>query len=323
MTNTLTTTRGITYLAEIERDPRLKSPHTRRQYKAVLSKFELWRGGRTLTKTLVEEYAAHLQRGEVSPATTRQVLAVIRWWARRVIDLAYEQLPREQAEDLEQQAIRVINIEDKTIAKGTREPSGRHIEADELSKLLGACTSDPSPAGVRDAAFIAVAIPTGARNAEIRDLTIDDLKYTPEGAEVKIRHGKGDKARTVYLFETSVKAVNAWLDLRGVETGPLFNPIQKNGKIVNRQLTYEATRKILHKRFLQSALAKSITWHDFRHTLAGNLFESGYDTSLIQDQFGHASIETTKKYDRRPLERRRDMISSIQVPYHPTPKESE
>jgi len=156
---------------------------------------------------------------------------------------------------------------------------------------------------------------TGARNEEIRDIVIDDLTYTDDGADLLIRHGKGDKQRLVFLFDGPLAALNKWIDLRGAYPGPIFCQVLKNGKIIpGGTISYEATRKILHKRFKQSALAERTTWHDFRRTLAGLLFEAGEDISTIQNQFGHASPATTKRYDRRPEERRRLAIKSIRVP---------
>ena len=305
----------VTYLAEIERDPHLRSLHTRRQYKSALSHFETWRASRPLTKTLVEEYFSLLQRRALSPATLKQTLASIRWWARRVVDLAYEQLPREQAEEIARQAQRVVELQDKDIARGERLPAGRHLPEEDLAALIHACTDDPTPAGTRDAALVTLAIQTGARNEEIRDIVIDDLTYTDEGADLLIRHGKGDKQRLVFMFDCPLAALNKWIDLRGAYPGPIFCQVLKNGKIIpGGTISYEATRKILHKRFKQSALAERTTWHDFRRTLAGLLFEAGEDISTIQNQFGHASPATTKRYDRRPEERRRLAIKSIHVP---------
>lgn len=75
---------------ELERDPRLKSPHTLRGYRRDLEAFEEWRAGRPMTKLLVEEYASELQAQDKSPNTINRALAAIRWWARRLGDLAYE-----------------------------------------------------------------------------------------------------------------------------------------------------------------------------------------------------------------------------------------
>jgi site-specific recombinase XerD len=77
-------------VAEIDRDPHLKSENTRRGYKSDLAAFEEWRQGRPLTKLLVEEYAAHLQTQKRTPNTINRVLVSVRWWARRLGDLAYE-----------------------------------------------------------------------------------------------------------------------------------------------------------------------------------------------------------------------------------------
>jgi hypothetical protein len=84
---------------EIERDPRLKSKHTKRGYKRDLAAFEEWRAGRPITKLLVEEYAAHLQEAGKSPSTINRTLASIRWWARRVADLAFEQTMDRETRD--------------------------------------------------------------------------------------------------------------------------------------------------------------------------------------------------------------------------------
>ena len=69
-------------------DPRLASKHTTRQYKSDLFNFENWRHGRAITKTLVEEYAAKLQEAGLAPSTINQRLAAIRWYARKIADLA-------------------------------------------------------------------------------------------------------------------------------------------------------------------------------------------------------------------------------------------
>lgn len=313
MTNTSLTLHTITYLDEIERSPRLKSPHTRRQYKAVLGAFETWRAERPLTKTLVEEYAAELQRAGRSPSTINQSLAVIRWWARRITDLAFEQADSAIAEQVSRQAQRVASVQD---VKGSRTPTGRHLDSDEVKALLDACKADSTPKGVRDAALIALAFATLARNAELRSFTLSDITYTAEGADLHIRHGKGDKARTVYLFNGALAALNAWMDVRGVSSGPIFCRIRKGDQIITANpLSYEGTRKILRNRFQQSALSQRTTWHDFRRTGVGLLLDGGTDLVTIQGITGHADPKTVSRYDRRPENRRKDAIRAIETPY--------
>jgi len=73
---------------ELGRDPSLKSDHSKRAYRADLAAFERWRSGRPITRLLVEQYAAELQALGLSPNTINRRLAAIRWWARRLVDLA-------------------------------------------------------------------------------------------------------------------------------------------------------------------------------------------------------------------------------------------
>lgn len=303
------------WVMELELDPALHSEKSKARYAVVLRAFYFWKGDRPINKGTVEEYCNHLHAMQNAPSTIRQALAVIKWWTRRAVDRAYQTYPREQADDIAAQGDRILAIREKSVAKGTRLPAGRHISNDELAALIDACVQDSSPAGVRDAAWIAVAIPTGARIDEMLKMTLKDLKYTETGVDVTIRHGKGDKARVVFLSGNALAALDAWLNVRTATPGALFCPIRKNGAIDIREMTYEAARLILGKRFRESSLAEHITWHDFRRTLAGNLFTNNIDPKTIQDQLGHVSINTTQKYDRRGDALRRVAISNIEVPY--------
>jgi integrase/recombinase XerD len=58
------------------------------------------------------------------------------------------------------------------------------------------CQRDPKPQGRRDAALIATLYAGGLRRSELAALTVEDAM--PDG-ELRVRHGKGNKARTVYL----------------------------------------------------------------------------------------------------------------------------
>jgi integrase len=304
------------YRIEVNRDPHLKSAHSRRQYISALDDFERWRGDRPVARTLVEEYVSLMQSEGLAPSTIKVHVAAVKWWVRRVRDLAEETRPREEADEIARQAERIADIRAGDVAKGTRPPAGRHIPDEEFALLIEAARRDPTPIGARDAAFLAVAIPTGARNEELRSILLSDMRYDGDGVIVTIRHGKGDRAREVFLLGNALRAVNAWLDERGANPGYLFCRIFKGGKIAEGdQLSYSGTRKMLHTRFVQAGLERRISWHDFRRTLVGNMLSNGEDYSTIQSQTGHQSIETVKRYDQRPQELRRRAIEKINVPF--------
>jgi integrase len=96
----------------------------------------------------------------------------------------------------------------------------------------------------------------------------------------------------------------------------LFVPVDKGGKIeYYSNLSGEALRKMLEKRSQQAELSKPITWHDFRRTFAGNLWDAKIDGVTIQKLMGHASQNQTAKYDRRPEATRRQAVKVLHVPY--------
>ena len=183
----------------LDNDPRLMSKHTIRQYKADLFDFDAWRAGRTITKTLVEEYAAKLQAEGKAPNTINQRLAAIRWYARKIADLAMDYSGAgepELADFYAKHAARVVTVRD---VKGERPERGRQIEQGELSALIETCTADSSPAGIRDAAIIALAWSTGLRRDEIARIDLADLtNQTEDSLDIAIL-GKGEKVRAVYV----------------------------------------------------------------------------------------------------------------------------
>jgi len=303
---------------ELERDPRLKSPNTRRGYLNDLRRFEAWRAGRLLTKLLVEEYAADLQHQERAASGINRALAAIRWWSRKVADLAFEDpaMGRAQREEVVTQAARVAAIAD---VKGSRPQVGRHVAYGEIDALLRACANDQTAAGTRDGAIIALGAATGARRAEIAGLTMADFEVTdPEAGEgVLVIRGKGDKARVVDVCNGGYAALNDWLSIRGSDPGPLFYAIRRGGHVQRGAgVSTEALAQMLAKRCRQAGIAKRTSWHDLRRTVAGDLLDNGADVVTVQKILGHASPVTTSRYDRRPEETRRKALRGRHVPYY-------
>lgn len=302
MTNALEI-KALPYAAEIERDPHLASEHTRRAYRSALTKFEDFRAGRLLTVTLVEEYLVTLQRDGLKPSSINHALAAVRWWARRITKLAGEYADPDSARIIAERAAHVVNIED---LKGYTVSPGRHLGDEEIRALLNACAADPSPLGRRDAAILAVAFSTGARIHEIKGLTVADITYTQDGADLLI-HGKGQKERAAYLYNGALEALNAWINRRGITPGVVFNPIHKGGKVIaSKGISLEGLRKILVKRAKQAGITKQLTWHDFRRTFIGKVLDSGADLSTAQGLAGHSDPKTTANYDRRDERRKRE-----------------
>ncbi len=81
-----------------------------------------------------------------------------------------------------------------------------------------------SPAGIRDAALLAVLQSTGIRRAEAAAATIE--RYDP-GERVLRVTGQGNKDHTVYIRPDAVNLLGSWLVAVGVLSGPIFRSVDK------------------------------------------------------------------------------------------------
>lgn len=235
------------------------------------------------------------------PATANKMLSAL----RQVLYHAWK-LGQMSAEDYHR-ARDVANV------KGTTLPAGRDLRSGEIAALLAVCADDPAPAGARDAALLALMYTTGVRRSSVSKLDLDD--YDPASGAVRIREAKGRRDYLTYVSQTGAQSALAdWLAVRGGESGPLFWPVNKGGRLVRRRMSAQAIYNALLRRADQAGVAH-FSPHDLRRTLAGDLLDAGADIVTVQKLLGHASVETTARYDRRPEEAKRRAANLIHVPY--------
>lgn len=192
--------------------------------------------------------------------------------------------------------------------KGGAQHRGRALSNSELRLLFGACGDGPG--GRRDAAVLACLY--GCRRSEPVALDLDD--YDPESGRLRVRHAKGNKTRDVYLTNGAKRAMDAWLEVRGDEPGPLLLPVDAIGRTSLRRLSDNALYAIC-KRLAARAGVEPFTPHDLRRTFAGDMLDAGADVAVVQRLMGHSSVATTVGYDRRTEEATRRAAGLVGVPY--------
>src|SRR5439155_16599133 len=111
---------------------------------------------------------------------------------------------------------------------GERLPVGRALSTRELQKLFRACAKDQRSAARRDAALLAILYGGGLRRSEVVALDLAD--YNPETTELRVREGKGRKDRIAYATNGAKAALDAWLQVRGSEPGPMVWPAARRGR---------------------------------------------------------------------------------------------
>ena len=90
--------------------------------------------------------------------------------------------------------------------------------------------------GVRDRALLLVGFAGAFRRSELVSLNVRDLKFTNDGLTVTLRRSKTDQegsGRKVGIPYGSspetcpVRSLRAWLEASGIESGPVFRPINR------------------------------------------------------------------------------------------------
>jgi len=238
--------------------------------------------------------------GEEDPLTKKATLAALRGVLKQA---------RNQNLLTDEEYRRIAEVKG---ARGSRLPAGRAVPGGELKALVEACRRDPSPAGARDAAILAVLYIGGVRRTELVDLAAAD--YTADPPTLRVRHGKGDKERLVPLTATAGAALAAWLARRGDRLGKLFLPVSQVGAVHGAGLSSIAVYNMLQKRAAQAGVPH-VSPHDLRRSFVSDLLDAGVDLSAAQQLAGHASVVTTARYDRRGETAKRQGVEKLHFPF--------
>jgi integrase len=192
-------------------------------------------------------------------------------------------------------------LSDVPPVRGQAAPRGRMLARAELAALLRACAADGGLRGRRDAALIALGVAGGLRRAELCALDLTDIIDADDLIEVRVRRGKGGKARGVYVAGDAATLARAWRDVCAQNSAQraLFVAISRTGRALDdRRLTPAAVRAILLRRCVEAGIPAANP-HDLRRTCISWLLDAGVDLATAARVAGHASVQTTARYDRR------------------------
>ena len=106
--------------------------------------------------------------------------------------------------------------------------------------------------------------------------------------------GKGAKRRSVPVGAAALRALAAWLALRGelANAGEPALIVSTRGT----RLSASQVRSRLKSLALAAGLATGVHPHMLRHSFASHLLQSSGDLRAVQELLGHASISTTQIY---------------------------
>jgi len=253
----------------------LPSENTRRAYRADLLDYSRWcsaQGGNPLGahRAVVDAYRLDLEAQGRKPATVARRLSALGSFYRYLIDEGH-------AETSPVDRVRRPKVSADSPRLG--------LDADEARRLLAVADAE----GAQAHALACLLLLNGLRVSEALGLDADMLEQERGHHVVRIV-GKGGRVRVTPLAPRTRAALDAVLDGRNI--GAVFANAQ--GVRLDR---HQAARMVA--RWARAAgLTKRISPHSLRHTMVTLSLEAGVPIHVVQDAAGHASPETTRRYDR-------------------------
>lgn len=196
--------------------------------------------------------------------------------------------------------------------KGESLHRGRMLEPFELKALFQVCEG---PLALRDRAMLALLFGCGLRRSELvtakregyREVIIDG-----RGSVFLRVMGKGNKERDIPVPPIARKHVDAWIEERGDEPGPIVHAC-RGSKLSHEGIS--ATGIYERLKVLADLASVDCTTHDLRRTYASMMIDQkGVDVFTVSKLLGHVKLETTMKYDKRGERAKREAAEGFEVP---------
>jgi integrase len=266
---------------------------TRRAYRSDIEHFLMWGGTIPASPNTIASYlAAHA--GALSIATLVRRVATI--------SKAHEAkgLPSPTTTEIVKATMRGIK---RTL--GTSQRKSKPLLREDLFLILDRMKDRPKD--LRDRALLLVGFAGGFRRSELVGLDRADTETVREGLIVTLRRSKTDQeaaGRKIGIpygrtRHCPVSALEAWLALSGVTSGPLFRHVDRHGHIHAERLSGEAVSIVIRERLASAGIDPSgFSGHSLRAGFATSAAQAGVSTTKIRAQTGHASDAMLGRYIR-------------------------
>lgn len=196
-------------------------------------------------------------------------------------------------------------------------PAGRHLETEEIAALLRTAAAEPEPLCFRDQALLVMLFAGGLRRQEASAFNTAD--YEPKTGAFFVKRGKGGKYRDLAIADGYRDWLKPWHDFQRQRKSEAFfvrwTGSEKNAHRGQPTLKRLGCNGVDHalERVRKAANVADFDPHDLRRSFATSLLDAGVDVMVVQDLMGHASLTTTKIYDRRGAKTRIAAVERLPV----------
>jgi len=260
-----------------------KSPHTLKAYRETLGRFARIARDEGFPKDVAGITPAHLyaylgRYTDHSMETRHRYFREVRCFFNWLVQAGY-------LKETPFRSLRNVRLPQRIV---------QPFSPDEVARLLACC--DERPPGLRDRAAILTLLDTGVRCSELVQLTLDDLDL--EAGRLRILHGKGNKQRVVPFASRCRDALKLYLEVRGLDPGPLFLVTSSGahrGLRPGIALRSNGLKQMLRRRGGEAGVPK-VHAHRFRHTFATWAIEQDARELDVQYLLGHSSPDMVRRY---------------------------
>lgn len=173
------------------------------------------------------------------------------------------------------------------------------LENEEAMSLIGAIEQEI----VRFAVHLLYM--TGLRVSEAVSLKLEDVDIVEK--TVKVRHGKGDKARIVPINDKMArKAMEYVNNTRPKVDSEYFLATKKTGRLSPQYINRE-----IKKAAKAIELKKEVSAHILRHSYATQLIKKDVNIVNVSKLLGHSSVKVTSIYTHSSLQDLRESVSVL------------
>jgi integrase/recombinase XerC len=249
-----------------------------------------------VTQTDIRSHIAIRHRQGISSKTLQREISAIRSFYTYLMKNGYVQANPAQHIKAPKQARKLPKV----------------LDVDQITGLLEAGTD--SILEIRDVAMFELFYSSGLRLSELSALVLSDLDLSDQ--MLRVRSGKGGKARELPVGGKAVIALKNWLNERGklahVADDALF--VSNKGKrLGSRGIELRLTQWCKKK-----GMGTLVHPHMLRHSFASHLLESSQDLRAVQELLGHSNISTTQIYTHLDFQH----LAEVYDKAHPRAKKS-
>ena len=175
--------------------------------------------------------------------------------------------------------------------------------------------------GLRDKAILLVGFAGAFRRSEIVGLQVRDVQSSDAGLIVTLRRSKTDQEDASFTKGIPIRtrnttcpkcALEAWLQLAGITSGPIFRPVDRWGHVGNRALSSLGVARAV-KRALTALDVDTTDYsgHSLRAGLVTAAAMAGVSERVIMQQTGHKNTAMLCRYIREGSLFRENAASAV------------